>query len=97
MPVSKDDVKRIAQLSKLTYSDTEMEDFVRHFQEILDYFEQLKLVPTHDVEPTYHALEGSEGTPVREDQTRPSLGGSLAVANAPRQADCQFRVPKVIE
>ncbi len=91
------EVKKIADLSKLTYSTDELERFVQHFQEILDYFEHLNSAPTEGITPTYHALEGFSGTPFRADQTRPSLACTDAVSNAPQEVDCQFRVPKVIE
>jgi aspartyl-tRNA(Asn)/glutamyl-tRNA(Gln) amidotransferase subunit C len=95
--VSIDDVKKIATLSKLRYDDAELDSFVPQFQGILDYFAQLSSVPTDDVKPTYHALEGVSGTPFRSDQAQASLSAEAAVANAPEQSDCQFRVPKVIE
>jgi aspartyl-tRNA(Asn)/glutamyl-tRNA(Gln) amidotransferase subunit C len=92
-----DEVKKIADLSKLTYSPEELELFVQHFKEILDYFEHLNSAPTEGISPTYHAVEDIGGTPFRDDTTRPSLSCSEAVSNAPQEVDCQFRVPKVIE
>jgi len=96
MAVSIDEVKKIAALAKLQYDAAELDSFVAHFQEILDYFAQLSSVPTDEVPPTYHALEVL-GTPYRQDETRQSLPREAAVANAPEQSDYQFRVPKVIE
>lgn len=95
--VSIDEVKKIADLSKLSYSPEELERFVQHFQEILDYFEHLNSAPTEGIDPTYHALEDISGTPFRADRTRPSLPCTDAVSNAPQEVECQFRVPKVIE
>jgi aspartyl-tRNA(Asn)/glutamyl-tRNA(Gln) amidotransferase subunit C len=92
-----DEVRKIADLSKLTYSPDELERFVPHFREILDYFAHLNSAPTDAIQPTYHALEAFSGTPFRTDETRPSLARSDAVSNAPQEVDCQFRVPKVIE
>ncbi len=95
--VPTDAVKKIADLAKLSYSPEELERFVPHFQEILDYFEHLNSAPTEGINPTYHALEAFSGTPFRADQTRPSLPCADAVSNAPQEVECQFRVPKVIE
>jgi aspartyl-tRNA(Asn)/glutamyl-tRNA(Gln) amidotransferase subunit C len=95
--VSIDEIRRIADLSKLAYEPAEMERFVRHFQEILDYFAQLTAIPTDDVAPTYHALEEAPATPFRVDEAAPSLSRDAAVANAPDALEYQFRVPKVIE
>ncbi len=97
VPVSVEQVHRIAQLSKLSYTPEELELFVHHFQQILDHFEALGQVETSGVAPTYHALAGPEKTPVREDQLRPSLPADAAVSNAPQASDHQFQVPKVIE
>ncbi|RPI25565.1 MAG: Asp-tRNA(Asn)/Glu-tRNA(Gln) amidotransferase subunit GatC [Acidobacteria bacterium] len=95
--VTLDDVKKIADLSKLSYTPDEIERFVQQFQEILRYFQHLDTAPTEGVNPTYHALEGVIGTPFRPDETKPSLPRREAVANAPREMESQFRVPKVIE
>lgn len=96
MSVSIEEVRKIADLSKLNYGPEELERFVERFQQILDYFGQLSTAPIEDVHTTCHALELT-ATPFRLDQVRPSLGVELAVANAPQEVDGQFRVPKVIE
>ena len=96
MAVTIDEVRKIAALSKLRYEAAELDTFVAHFEEILEYFAQLNSVPTDAVAPTYHALE-VPGTPYRADETHQSLPCQTAVANAPEESDCQFRVPKVIE
>jgi len=97
VPVSVEEVRRIAQLSKLTYTPEELELFVHHFQQILDHFATLEQVQTSGVAPAYHALAGPLATPLREDQVRPSLPPDAAVSNAPQASDHQFRVPRVIE
>ncbi|HXK58565.1 MAG TPA: Asp-tRNA(Asn)/Glu-tRNA(Gln) amidotransferase subunit GatC [Acidobacteriota bacterium] len=95
--VTLDDVRKIADLSNLSYAPDELERFVAQFQAILRYFEHLNSAPTEGINPTFHAVEDIPGTPMRPDETRPSLPCEEAVANAPQKVDCQFRVPKVIE
>ncbi len=95
--VTVEQVRRIAQLAKLTYTAEELELFVQHFQQILDHFETLGKVDTSTVVPTYHALAGPTSTPMRDDQVRPSLPADAAASNAPQASDHQFRVPRVIE
>lgn len=98
MPIDLEQVRKIAQLAKLEFSASELEEFTRHFQEILDYFTQLESVSTETVEPTYHALEEERlQTPMREDRVGESLAVEEALGNAPDAREGQFRVPRVIE
>lgn len=98
MPISKDEVRRIADLAKLSIEEEELERFAEQFQEILDYFTQLEGVPTEQDEATYHVLESEKlQTPLREDQVRPSLKTDEALKNAPEESEDHFRVPGVIE
>ncbi len=97
MAVTVEQVRRIAQLSKLTYTPEELEVFVQHFQQILDHFANLEKADTSGVAPTYHALAGPTRTPMRDDQVRASLPADDVASNAPQASDHQFRVPRVIE
>lgn len=98
MEVTPDEVRKIADLSKLSFQAEDLERFARQFQQILDYFRQLETIPTEDVEPTYHALQLEKlETPMRDDRTVASLPMEGALRNAPAALDGQFRVPKVIE
>lgn len=97
MPVSIEQVRKIAQLAKLRYAPEELELFVQHFQQILDHFATLEKVDTSGVAPTYHALESQGSTPMRDDEVKPSLPADAAVSNAPKVSDQQFKVPRVIE
>lgn len=98
MPISKDEVQRIADLAKLSIGDDELEKFAEQFQEILEYFTQLESVPTDEDQATYHVLDVENfATPFREDDVRPSLNSKDAMKNAPDQSEDHFRVPGVIE
>ncbi len=98
MSVTTEEVEKIADLAHLRFSAEALEVFVSQFQHILDYFEQLKTVPTEGVEPTYHVLqEGDSEAGLREDQVRPSLDVQVAVGQAPQSGKGYFTVPKVIE
>lgn len=50
--LSKEDVLKLARLSKLRLSDEEVEQFSGELSEILDYVEQLAQVDTSGLEPT---------------------------------------------
>jgi aspartyl-tRNA(Asn)/glutamyl-tRNA(Gln) amidotransferase subunit C len=91
-------VEKTADLAKLRFTPGELEKFTVTFQEILTYFAQLQAVSTEGVEPMYHALlQESPQTPMREDEVKPSLGPDASLANAPRAAEQQFVVPRVVE
>jgi aspartyl-tRNA(Asn)/glutamyl-tRNA(Gln) amidotransferase subunit C len=96
--VDKEDVKAIADLAKLSFDDEQIEQFVPSFQQMLDYFNSLREVPTENVEPTYHALETPDlATPLRADDPGVSLEPEDVMRGAPASRENQFRVPKVIE
>lgn len=97
MTVDRDEVRRIAALAKLEFSESEIDEFTPQFGEILDYVEKLLEVDVEGVEPTSQVgLTGEAGAPGREDEPRPSLGADTALANAPDPGAGHFRVPKVI-
>jgi len=95
---TRNQVDRIAALARLKFEAESLETFVPTFEQILEYFEQLKQVDTEGVEPTYHALFGQElATPLRDDECGSSLMPEDVLSNAPEAKEGHFRVPKVIE
>lgn len=96
--ITTEQVKQVADLAHLEFSNRELDTFIGEFQEILDYFEQLREVNTDDAAPLYHALaSASEETPWRSDAVRESLPRQEVLAEAPETDGEHFRVPKVIE
>ena len=89
------DVKYTAQLARLNLSEAEALKFQSQLSQVLSYVEKLKTVDVTGVEPTAHT------SPVfnvfRADEPRPWFNSETALANAPRQANHLFVVPKVIE
>ena len=65
MKVSAEDVKHIAQLSRLTVPASEMEMFTEQFNQILNYADILEKVDTAGIEPTPYVLPVSNV--LRED------------------------------
>jgi aspartyl-tRNA(Asn)/glutamyl-tRNA(Gln) amidotransferase subunit C len=95
LPIGTREVEKIAELAHLKFDPQELERFVGHFQQILEYFTQLETVSTEAVS-TENAGE-KRATPTREDETRPSLPVATALDNAPESSGNHFRVPPVIE
>ena len=99
MPIGTREVEKIAELAHLKFDPQELERFVGHFQQILEYFTQLETVSTGAVatENVQHAHQAVEGTPMREDEVRPSLPVATALDNAPESSEDHFQVPPVLE
>ncbi len=98
MSISRSEVRKIAELAKLHFSEGDLEEFTRQFQRILDYVEQLKQVDIDGIEPTSHVslAPGFERFIFREDEVKPSLPVDGTLANAPDSGQGHFRVPKVL-
>ncbi len=95
MSVTLEEVKYIARLACLDYTDDEMLAFTEQFNTILRYIEKLNLLNTDDVEPLSHVIELSNV--FREDEVQPSISRERALSNAPSASDVFFTVPKVIQ
>lgn len=89
------DVRYTAQLARLNLSEEEIAKFQAQLGQVLEYVEKLKAVDVTSVEPTAHANEVVNV--FRTDESRPWFTPQEALANAPRQANQLFIVPKVIE
>ncbi len=92
---TRDDVRKIALLSRLDFTDAEADRCARQLSGILSYVEQLNELDTEGIEPTSHALRLVNV--MREDRARPGLDNAAALANAPEaEAGC-FKVPPIIQ
>lgn len=89
------DVAYIAGLAKLELTAEEEARFTRDLDQVLQYVAQLEKWDTTGVEPMYHPLPVYDA--LRADTPGESLSQQAALANAPRQEEGQFRVPKVVE
>ena len=98
MPITESDIRKIAALAHLEVTEEEVRTLAPQVAAIVAYVEQLNELDTSSVEPAIGGLtpEGERTEAVREDGTRPSLGQTLALEQAPEPAHGHFRVPKVI-
>lgn len=95
MKISKEDVKKVAELARLEFNEAQTEKFTEQLGNILEYIEKLNELDTDDVEPTSHVLDIS--TPLREDKVQKLLTIDEVLQNAPESEDDFFVVPQVIE
>ena len=95
MPVSMEDVEKVALLARLQFGEEEKQKLLSELNKILAYFEKLNELDTEDVPPTSHVLPLENV--LREDVVKPSMPSEKLLANAPDQAMGHFKVPQVIE
>jgi aspartyl-tRNA(Asn)/glutamyl-tRNA(Gln) amidotransferase subunit C len=89
------DVAHVAKLARLNLTTEEAELFQRQLARVLEYAEKLRRLDTSRVDG---AVNGETIFDVlREDEPRPWFTAEEALANAPRQANDLFVVPKVVE
>lgn len=97
MPISSDDVIKMASLARLHVDAPTQERFARQFGDILQYMDVLRGVDTEGVEPLYSPVQ-------HETATRPDVARSHdsaphraeVLANAPHKDDTYFVVPRVV-
>ena len=89
-------VRHIAQLSRISLRDNEIELYGRQLAQVLGYIDKLNEADVSNTIPTSHPLESLKNV-FRKDKARKSLTQEQALQNAPKKKDNFFSVPKVIE
>ena len=95
MAITKEDVAKVAKLSRLSLSDAELQMYSEQLGKILGYVEKLNALDTSKVEPMITAA--ADGNVFRPDEVRTGLKREDALKSAPAHDDEFFRVPPVIE
>jgi aspartyl-tRNA(Asn)/glutamyl-tRNA(Gln) amidotransferase subunit C len=95
MPLTRDDVYRIAHLARIEINDAQATATLAQLNDIFAMIEKMQRVDTEGIEPMSHPLGGSQR--LREDRVTESDQRAQNMRNAPEQADGLFLVPKVIE
>ncbi len=95
MAITPDEVRRVATLARIAFTEQQLEPFAAQLSAILDYVHQLDELDLEGVEPTAHVHDAVNA--FRDDEVRPSPGRDAMLANAPDRDGGCFRVQKVIE
>lgn len=95
MAVSKEDVKYIAKLSRLKFTDAEEDNFLKSFNSILNHVQKINSVDTEGVEPCSNVF--TLKNVLREDKAEPCYNAEKLLENAPEKEDTAYLVPKVVE
>ena len=88
------DVTYVADLARLKLSPEETATFQKQLGDVLGYVSQLKEV---DVSKVSLLGDADLENRLRSDEVRASLPVAEALANAPRQENNLFVVPKIVE
>ncbi|GIM30526.1 glutamyl-tRNA(Gln) amidotransferase subunit C 1 [Clostridium polyendosporum] len=95
MSVTKKDVEYVAELARLSFSESEKERFIGDLNQVLNYVDKLSELDTEDVDiivnPYY--IENK----FREDEVQKSMPLEDVLANAPQKLEDYVLVPNVIE
>ena len=94
MSITIDDVKNVARLARLEFSNNELENMTKDMAEIVAYVEKLNELDVDGVPETAHVLQLTNV--FREDKAEFVLTNEEALANAPKAKQGHFSVPKVI-
>ena len=94
-PLSKEDVRHIARLTRVGLTDAEVESLRVQLTDILAHFQSLAEVDTEGVEPTGHSTDMH--TVMRSDTPKPSLPRVDVLANAPGEDGEFLLVPRILD
>ncbi|MEM1146387.1 MAG: Asp-tRNA(Asn)/Glu-tRNA(Gln) amidotransferase subunit GatC [Pseudomonadota bacterium] len=95
MSVTKDDVRKVARLSRIAVPEDKLEPLADELNGILDWIEQLNEVDIDGVEPMTSVVEAT--LPMREDVVTDGNIQDQILANAPKSDEGFFVVPKAVE
>jgi len=95
MALSREDVRHVASLARLDFSEEDEERMADEMSRILDYVDKLREVDTSGVPPMSHVLDVTNV--FRADEVEERIDQEQALEPAPETDGAYFQVPKVIE
>lgn len=94
MPITKNDILKIAALARLELTPEELDQLTRDLAQIITYVEQIRQVDTEGIVPRTQFI--AKENVFREDVVKPSLPREKALGNAPDHDGVYFKVPRVL-
>lgn len=95
MAISEEQVKHVAKLAKLSFSQEELTGFTDQLGKIIDMVEQLSEVDTEGVPFTSNVIETVNV--MREDEAQPGWNRDELMRNVPESEDGFIKVPAIID
>ena len=89
------DIHYVANLARIALSPDQEARLAAQLADILGYVKKLEELDVTGVEPMAHAVPLANV--LRTDEVQPSIPQEAALANAPKQANGLFIVPKIVE
>lgn len=98
MKLSKDDILKLAKLSRLQLDNEEIERYQSEISAILDYVAQLDKVDVSGVRPTYQVtgLTSQDENTTRDDEVVEQVKQSELLKNVPATEDGHIKVKRMI-
>ena len=93
--VSEQEVKKIAELSRLSLSSEELKKRTEDMNNILNYMDTLNEIDTENVEELYNVNDIKNS--LREDNYEPSLDKKDVLANSPSSNSDYVEVPLTVK
>ncbi|WP_456460143.1 Asp-tRNA(Asn)/Glu-tRNA(Gln) amidotransferase subunit GatC [Desulfurobacterium sp.] len=95
MRLSKEEVRHIALLSRLSLTEEEVEMFQEQLSDILTFVEKLNELDTESIDPKFQIIPAENV--LREDIPGISFSYEKTFMNAPETDGKHFIVPKVVK
>ncbi|MGM0396914.1 MAG: Asp-tRNA(Asn)/Glu-tRNA(Gln) amidotransferase subunit GatC [Bacillota bacterium] len=93
--ITREQVVHIASISKLKFSDDELEEFAEKFVQVIGFMEKIKEVDTENVEPTFTINE--EDGIMKENGENQTLTKEEVLENTVESQYGYFKILKVVE
>ena len=92
--ISRDEVKKVAQLARLELNENEIQQHAEQLEKILDYIKQLEKINTENIPCTTRAIEVVNV--LRKDEKKDYINSEELLDLAPSRENKFFKVPKII-
>ena len=95
MSISVEEIKHLASLSRLNFSDEELVKFTKDMSGIVDMANEISTLDTDNVKPTAHILENINV--YRKDEVGASYDREEILKNSKTKESGCISVPRVVE
>ena len=95
MPIDKNQVKKVAKLSRISLDDSKLESLSKDLVSILNFVEQLNKLDTNEIKPLTSIIDKSLDT--RDDAVSDGQIKDQILKNSPEKNEDFFIVPKVVD
>ena len=95
MPIDKNQVKKVAKLSRISLDDSKLESLSKDLVSILNFVEQLNKLDTNEIKPLTSIIDKSLDT--RDDTVSDGQIKDQILKNSPEKNEDFIIVPKVVD